>query len=473
MIIEGREELRNVSGNSQSRPRYKSGLYNYQKLILAAIALSPLQAAFTINVGFPLKISEVLLGLSLSLALLGRRKIPKFGAPHWLFLAFAGTVLSSALIHLLTAEPQGFFPGYTRSLTTDLLLYVGYGILVLLMWYLAVGISPDFLAKSITVGIWVCGFGTLAQWGLSSLGQIDVLELLNFETKTKGLSLDGDSSGVMRSGPFVEGQHLGFFAGAGLVLALSRKNYLTAGIALVCLFYSQSTTGFLGVFAALVVTFMTRPKVGKIVKSSVSVGFIGGCAYLIPEIRVMAQYQLAKLDLFDGNDQYSRADISIDLRSAKSEIGFQIAADNPIIGVGPGRYGTSFFDFATSPPIPSYYFDMATHRALAENVYAQIAAEFGFASLILFVLAIISILILTFKRNVKNIGFIIFIAISITTQSNWIFIPIWAFLAYSSSLVSNGRHDSSKRSSGGPTSPLLRDADKPIGSLSAGNRGLE
>ena len=413
----------------------KRSLYAYEKLILVAIALSPLQSAFTLDIGFPLKLSELCLGFGVVLYVFGRRRKAGFTATHRAVVLLGILVVFSTISMLIAGPPAGFFPGYTRSLNADMLLYTGYAGMVIIMWLMASKLPSSAIAKALIVAVWVCGIGTLMQWGLGSLGQIEILESLNFETKAKGFSLDGDDIGVMRSGPFVEGQHLGFFAGAGVIIALRYRRYLTLLVALVCLFYSQSTTGFLGLGLALVVTLLARPRVSQIVKIFLVTITFGGLALLIPEVRVLAKYQLAKLGLFGFTDDYSGSDISIDLRSAKTEIGFQIASEHPFLGVGPGRYGAHFFDHATAPPIPFYYFDMPDHRALAENIYAQIAAELGIVALVVFCFGLLTLMIATFRSRPIDLGFLAFLAISFSTQSNWTFIPIWVFLAYSMSIV--------------------------------------
>ena len=421
---------------SMDKPE-KLSLYAYEKLILIAIALSPLQSAFTLDVGFPLKLSELCLGFGIILYVFGRHRKAGITATHRAFILLGSIVVLSTITALFAGPPAGYFPGYTRSLNADMLLYTGYAGLVIIMWLIASKIPSSAIAKALIIAVWVCGIGSLMQWGLGSLGQIDFLESLNFETKAKGFSLDGDDTGVMRSGPFVEGQHLGFFAGAGVIIALRYRRYLTLLVALICLFYSQSTTGFLGLGVALVITLLARPRVSQIIKILLGTIMFGGLALLIPEVRVLAKYQLAKLGLFGFADDYSGADISIDLRSAKTEIGFQIASEHPFFGVGPGRYGAFFFDHATAPPIPFYYFNMPDHRALAENIYAQIAAELGIVALLVFCFGFLALMASMLRSRPIDLGFLAFLAISFSTQSNWTFIPVWVFLAYSMSIVND------------------------------------
>lgn len=91
-------------------------LPSYLRLALIAIALVPLQQAFTINIGNPLKPSELFMGGSMILWLISSKK--KRAPAEFKFVIGILIVLTlSALFHLAARTPLGDFLGYTRSPT--------------------------------------------------------------------------------------------------------------------------------------------------------------------------------------------------------------------------------------------------------------------------------------------------------------------------------------------------------------------
>lgn len=416
------------TGAFDSETPTKLGLF--EKLLLAAVALMPFQSALTFAVGFPLKASELLLGAAVTVYLFTPRRMKiRPDAASALVWVLMVVLAISTLINILipiSASVQG----YDRGFTVDLLLYFAYGNIALIFWRLLRHLDPSWFARAIVLSVWLCGAATLFQFSMISVGATSLLDALNFTTTGTGIDLSDASSGAtqLRSGPFLEGQHLGFFAGAGLFVCLYRKAYLASLIAIACIIYSQSTTAIIGVVFGLVVAVAVRPGIKLWV---VAVAILGGGAALMTfstQARVFIDFQLAKLGLIEGASRY--ATLSLDLRSIKTEIGLRIAAERPIFGVGPGRYGINFYDFADDyVSLPQYYY-RAGYRAIAENAYAQIAAELGLLALFCFAALLVALIIRNFRSSTTILALTTSLVVTVSTQSSWTFLPIWTFLGF-------------------------------------------
>src|SRR5690606_24703586 len=107
---------------------------------------------------------------------------------------------------------------------------------------------------------------------------------------------------TLRSGPFLEGQHLGFFAGAGLLVCLHRRAWLGAAVSVGMALYSESTTSLVGLVAGAVLAIVTRPN-GKalVTVAAVPVG-LGVVAAIYRPFREWILFQLAKLGFLTGDD---------------------------------------------------------------------------------------------------------------------------------------------------------------------------
>ena len=146
-------------------------------------------------------------------------------------------------------------------------------------------------------------------------------------------------------------------------------------------------------------------------------------------LRLFTRLQLAKLGYGDAQVLGRDAGRSWQIREEKTRIGIEMLGDHFFIGVGPGRYGHFFFDYAKSPPIPEYYFRQ-NHRAIAENAYLHLGAENGIFALGLFLVVLVLIAVRLGQANPADLGAIACVSVGLVTQSSWTFIPIWTILAY-------------------------------------------
>lgn len=397
-----------------------------EKLVFLAVCFFPFQVALTIKLGdLPLKISEILLIVSFIL-------LPFSG---WFFrrsrgqgvlLCFAFVFIVSFFAAFLAMRMSiiDFARGFDRSQSADIVFYFAFTVFSLMAWKTISGIERGKFEKALLIAGWLTVLAVLFQYVGVSTGNQSLIESFGFESEGRVENRTVST----RNGPFKEGQHLGFVAGALLLVAIGRKKVLLSFGLLFCIYYSQSTTAILGIFAALFILIIFNLNFATIIGlltagAALIVGFIFN-----PAVREYFVYQLSKLGL--ASSDQGDTTISMDVRGIKADIGWDIMLDHPILGVGPGRYSIWFFDYPQTAQLPKYYFH-SDHRAIAENIYAQVGAEVGLTGLILFIFFLLLLLVKALARKEILVATVCsFIIIGLTTQSTLTFLPIWALLAY-------------------------------------------
>lgn len=400
-----------------------------EKILFFAIAFFPFQMALTIKIGgSPLKISEILLILAFSLTPFSNWFFRKSRGQNIIFVFAFLFILTTSLAYIkLGSSILGFARGFERSQSADIVFYFIFTIFSLLSWKVLSGLDRNKFEKALILAGWLTVVAVLFQYVGVSTGNQALIESFGFESEGRVENRDVST----RNGPFKEGQHLGFVAGALLLVAVGHKKILLSIGLIFSIYYSQSTTAILGIIAALLIVIMFNLNFATII------GLLAGSAGLLVgfvlnhSIREFFIYQLSKLGLAESSQ--GDTTVSMDIRGIKADIGWDIMLDNPLLGVGPGRYSIWFFDYPQTTMLPKYYFH-SDHRAIAENIYAQVGAEVGLTGLILFILFILVLLLNSISKGEVLISTVVaFIAIGLTTQSTFTFLPIWALLAYTAS----------------------------------------
>ncbi|WP_083315265.1 O-antigen ligase [Micrococcus sp. HMSC067E09] len=412
-----------VDPQRRGAPRAKRSLSEH--LVWLAMATLPFQRALTIDVGVPLKLSEIFLGLVLvSLPFTIRRRQRIVGLPAVVGLAMV-VVLSTLVAY---AGPLPLQPIGVTDLRFDTVFYGVFAVVTLVFWWAVATRSVSVVESGLRMGVWLCLAAVVVQFVLYTNGQVDLLEAMNFQTDRATQALEGDGeTASLRTGPFTEGQHLGFFAGGMFFLSLRRREWFTALAALGSVYYSQSTTSFIAVLAGVALIGLRSWSAPGLLRT-VIVG--GGTAIAVlssDSARAFVRFQGAKLGLVDmPGGALTR---SMDLRAAKTEMGFQMALDHPLVGLGPGRFAGHFADYVDRSAVtfPNNYFT-GEFRPIVENAYAQIGAELGLVALVLFICLLVAVG-WNVRRSPVMSALALFLAVMLSTASSWTFMPAWAFLA--------------------------------------------
>lgn len=402
------------------------------KLMLLAVLFVPFQYALTVHVGFPLKISEVLIVAALFVRVIRWRSYRvRWSFDQTVVALIAVCVVVSAVLALLSLDPAQDVLGVHRSHRVDTILYLGYGMFVLIAWWLLRTVDARIIRDVLIQALWLCTAAVAFQAICLLLKAPQILDFFGFDSRQRGQEVFGFQ--LARSGPFLEGQHLGFFAGALVILALYTRRWPALAAAIVCAAYSQSTTALLGVVGAIVLASILRPN-KRILITLGSVAAVAAVAVaLVKPLRDAVIFQLAKLGLVAPESDINFTQ-SLDIRTIKTEIGWRMMWDNPL-GVGPGRFAANFPTYWHDYDLPTYYYttDM---RAITENVYMHIGAENGVLAFLAFAALVVWIFVRSFRVSPGVTALVLFTAIAVATQSSWTFLPIWVVLAFMTSAVS-------------------------------------
>lgn len=407
------------------------GLGVSESFVLLAIVFMPLQLAFTIQLSFPLKMSEILILLAGVTRIFSRHHHRTFGLDSCAVIALAIGVFASTFAALFH-DTQGFARyGYSQTFTVDMLVYSAYGILMIIAWWMIKDLPRWRIGRALVWSAYICTATTALQLILTAAGLDSVLNFLNYDTDARGTNLFGGATALNRTGPFADGQQLGFVSGALLLACLRQRKYTAVLGSLFCVFISQSTTAFLGLLLGIgaVAVLRVGPRVLVGIFSLVILFALTWSTY--SPFRAWVELQASKLGATGAPD--AGAGDSLEQRLEKTRIAIDIMRDFPGLGVGPGRYGAHYFEYADPSLIPFWYFNQS-HRALVENVYFHIGAELGAISFAAFIVLLISLFFYALWRNSLDLAFVVFIAVGAATQPTWHYFPLWVFLAYLSSM---------------------------------------
>lgn len=390
------------------------------KLMFIAICCVPFQQAFTIPVGFPLKISEIAGMLAVALFIVeGRRASFRYAgaALQWVLLAL---VFASTTWWLLVGAPADTAQGYERGMNADMLLYLVYAVIVIFVsWFAGTRLGPDWIARGFGVATWLAAGYSLLQFVLHLGGASALLRVV------QGTVQVGAAYGVgmSRNGPFLEGNYLGFFAGIAFFLALRRKARWTAVAAAFCLLYSQSTIAIVGIVAAILLVSLFRPsgKIAAVISGVLLAGIMA--VTFIPVLSVFVTRQLGKLGLISSPELGSSIEYSMQNRTATIQRGLDMSAHFPILGVGPGRYGywDQFYSLTSGA---------TGGRGIANNAYVQIISEIGVPAFLCFASLLIVLLVRNAGARRSELALVGFVVVSLNASPSWTALPIWFGIAY-------------------------------------------
>lgn len=404
------------------------------KLIFCAICFSPFQLALTIKLGdSPLKISEILLGLAFLCFPFSSWVHRRARAAVFIGIFVAIYIVSTSVnYYILATEGVHMLDrGFTRSQQGDVIFYFVFALFSFIAWKVISSMERSRIEEALVIAAWLLVLAVLFQYIGVATGNHGLVEALGFESEGRV----ENQIVTTRNGPFKEGQHLGFYAGFLLIICVSKKRWIACIGLIFCIYYSQSTTAILGVTAAALVLIIFKLNIFTLSMILVS-SLVSLLAFIfVDPVRDFILFQMAKLGFGEASTSGGET-VSLDLRALKSEIGWRIMQDHPFIGVGPGRYSIWFFQEPLSDEAPGYYFN-SNHRAIAENIYAQVAAELGLFALVALLLFLITALWIAIKCNeIAVIAAVACVSIGLSTQSTLTFLPVWVALAY---IASNPR----------------------------------
>lgn len=409
--------------------------------ILAIIIFSlPFTQALTVNIGFPLKISEIFLLILMASAisakhssiLINWREI--FKTPNILFfILFFIIIAYSTILNL--------FWNFDYSLTNVEGSRFGYKFdSVLRFCYIFLSFFAFFVIyykferyhESI-LRWWVYGAICAAIYSMylvvSSALKIPMILLPGMEDSPRTTDF-----GIIRCGTFLEGNYMGAYLFVSGVLAHHlnwKKSYFF-------LFFSMIFTFSSGAFVALFVYVLYYQI--RIIKWSakyllyflIFTILFSLSLYFLFSNKAVSSVFIGKI--FGNTTEITGETFSKIQRLAFSDMAYRIGNDN-LFGVGPSNYALhsgQYFDKIDWLPIKSLAdradFMLIGFKIIPNNVYLEIYAEYGIFALLIFFLFIFQILKASYAQPKLHGGLIGLLLIFLAFPS-FILLFVWVFLA--------------------------------------------
>lgn len=339
----------------------------YVMLSYLGVIFLPFSQALTLDLGFPFKISEVMLLFAVSTfavtKLLSRVQVPTkalvFGFLFLVVAAFSTLYSQVDSSHLSDIEYRGgfFIDGASR------VIYLAFGILVMLLLY-----NSTLSKKELILQAWFVGLLLAVLYHIyiviSYVTTGDALMLPGIERHQLGWI--GELH-VPRSGSFKEGNFASLYYIASLMLAIHIKKKIYAVLSVVGLLLTLSTAGMAGLTVFVFVYYsLAYGLTYKWLLRSLVLVTIGVVAFI--HLDVASKFHLD-------------AGVSGGVRLNLIITGIMIFMENPVAGVGLGGYGY-FFDYYEWNPELSVL--SAAAKQIPNNVYVELLSEVGFLGTVLF-----------------------------------------------------------------------------------------
>lgn len=344
-------------------------------LVLISLVSLPFTQALTLDVGFPLKIYELTFAASALLRIVSPRSVGQAVDRRllvWGSAMVVGSAVSLAYAVTLRDHRPSDFGLYRFSPTVDGLLACAYLVLAIAALLLVADLARR--RRDDVVTYWLRGALFCAAYAVYV--NVNALLRLGFPLLPGTSDQTSTLSGVkiFRAGTFLEGNFLGLYLLASLVLALTVRRLLGALLLTLAILISLSTLNVLlamVLWVAFVVIDLRR-------------GFIAPKVLLLvlPLVLVLlslpsSYYQAVLVDKLQDPRSQSAVE-----RRASAAAAVEMFEDHPLTGIGVAQYGLYLPQYRPAFLPHGYLSDRA--RFIANNVYVQVAAEQGLVGLIPF-----------------------------------------------------------------------------------------
>ena len=427
--------------------------------VYLSAALLPFTRALTVNIGWPLKIYEVLLTLAIAyyFVIRWRRTRSAFLYPEIIaILSFCAWCILGLAVNYSggtvpdTSGPPARFGPLLDGLAS--LAYVIFDVLVLIM------VVRQFSGHARTiVQYWLCGTVVAGIYGwvvfLSSYAGLPVW-LLPGTDAPQWFRYGGYSA--LRMGTFLEGNNAGLYFIVSALLAFSFGYRKTGWFALSSVYPTLSTHGVLVALLVLIADLYHRQVMKEdrprrfwfavVVTLSIFSMLLLSDPLLRGAILGKAANGIAKWSQVDSFPTTTEPPTDLhpaqpirskdDLRTANSlldrietaKVALQMWLDSPIFGVGLSQFGGHFFRYTNKNlwPFPE-------EKRIPNNVYLQLLSETGIVGFCLF----FSFLTMVFVKGSstspfhRRLGFLVVLAMfvaypAVTTTYIWVYFAVMA-----------------------------------------------
>lgn len=374
----------------------------YDNAIMIVLFLFlPFSQALTLNIGFPLKVSEIMLFILIAFAFVFKAFAFRLSALyHPLFLLLIWSFFS-VLINVLWQYPHELNVNYNSraGYEVDSILKWVYFLLAVVVFVFSSIVFRKNRRKYLKFFVYGSVGASLYSWylfGFSLMGMEPVLLMGMEETPQKiGLAF-GE---VIRCGTFKEGNFMAMFLFISTVLALYDNRKKMALFFTISMLTTVSTIGILTLSLFWFLYLLKNSQTKNGILRLILIAFLS-----VSSLMVLLQNDdfntmfVSKLDFSDSDivDQgaYSKEDRKNTILNA-----LHMGLDNQIIGIGLSNYALHYQYYNE---IYGNGFENYDFKVIANNVYAEIFSELGWVGLFLFGLFLYS-LYRQSKRDETNI----------------------------------------------------------------------
>lgn len=407
----------------KSNPANLYSIPAYVLPVIFAVIFLPFAQALTLNIGFPLKISEVFIFLSLALFLADHRyikiQIPLSAAIYgilFIMVSFFSTVYSqfnSDLAANIDYRGGQALDGAMR------VIYLAFGFFAFLVLYAASLRNSALISRAWLVGLSLTVlYHVYTMFAFISIGEALLLPGL----ERHQLGWVGNMQ-IPRSGTFKEGNFASIYYLASLAISIHFKNKIFAVISVCGLMLTLSTAALAGLFVFALTYFLFRYGVTfKSIRNIVLSAVVALAAFI--QLDIAAKFVLA-------------AGVSGGVRLNVVMTGINIFLANPIFGVGLGGYGYYFALYEWNSDLSKL---SVAAKQIPNNIYVELLSEVGLVGTTLFIIFLSVWIRKAWKIKQKNPEFISF---ALSAMVAFVAFPtfnvlyVWCFYGISLALMKN------------------------------------
>lgn len=410
----------------------KLNLHSFFNVYLLSL---PFTQAFTLSVGFPLKMSEILLILFLITYCL-QPKI-KWNKTNYIISILVGLFFLLSCISFIVNINWGYsyIPKLldTRlSRELDSMLKLFYYFMDIVAFYLSLQFFKNHI---VSLKYWMYGafISSIIAWILYlSSGYLHI----DFHLPGMMDVPQKSDDGFIRCGTFKEGNFFGLYLVMSTAIALMMKKPIWALFFILTSITSRSTTTYIALFFLIIVFY--RDKIFKWQYLFVAILTIIPILFYWQTIYESTFFKKNILDKISNESYYitSTGQISKIDRSNQVDIAYRLGTDNLFFGVGPGNYKFHYDKY--NEVFGKYFMSDANIRTFAyyktatipNNVYLEVFSELGIITLLIFLGIIFLFLLKSFQAKQSALfagAFAIVIYLNSYPTLSLLF--IWTFLA--------------------------------------------
>jgi O-antigen ligase len=386
----------------------------------------PFSQALTINLFFPLKLSEIFLFLLVFIYIFKPKIILNFINDKLLFyllLLFIFSFLSWGINIFKSFNYELNLSNLRISKNVDgflKLLYLVIAIFCFIFTKIGVSKYPKKYIKYLMLGAIV---SACYSWYLffSSLIKIPYLKLPGMEEDPQTIDLSFGS--IIRCGTALEGNFYGLFLLLAGIIAIQMKRFKSGIFLFFTILSTISTTAIFCTLVFACLSILNNKKISRKIILVYIFIFISTLTIIFSVSLDLRKIVFNKIigtedTVDDRNDVFSKLD-----RLNSFNVGLAVFKENPLFGVGPSNYSLHYDHFNRLD-----FLEFDDFKRISNNIYIEIACEYGIFAFLTFLMFVILLFKKTKEKNLTYLRMGLFSAlIYFCAFPTFTFLIIWHF----------------------------------------------